>query len=471
MKCTIRLIYFAVFLLPFTGRADIFHYANVLAGDRAMGLGGAFTAISDDASGVIYNPAGLAFALSNDISASANAFYTKETNYKKTLGDNDFLETAGGSVAPFFGSMAKLDHLVEGLSFGFGIQTLDSELKNQNDLVKDAYFQSGKYNEGPKDSPELEACYTQKEDQYIKKLYRSVNARASTQSFGAALGYRLTGSLAVGLGLNYLQIDELVQEYQANDINKGDCSGGRTSPQSVTTSVRQNIRTHLKAGALVPNFGVQYSMNSGFSFGLSIKPSLMIADSYEYTSEVTSFIQLRENNTLTAFQDAGNTDISIEKPLGALPIETRFGMAWFASQRLLVSMDVSYFSESKSGNTTKQNANGEVVANIGNIFMREAVTNFALGTEYYVTPSYPLRLGFFTNNDARPMLEKAAGSRDSVNYNGISAFITKVTPNDQVALGTIIQVGEGKAQKTGIAATQDVEAYSAVLAFSASHNF
>lgn len=47
-------------------QADVFHYSNLLIGDRAIGFGGAYTAIADDASGVYYNPAGLGFALTND---------------------------------------------------------------------------------------------------------------------------------------------------------------------------------------------------------------------------------------------------------------------------------------------------------------------------------------------------------------------------------------------------------------------
>ena len=52
--------------------ADQFHYNNFIMGDRAVGMGGAYGGVSDDASGMIYNPAGLAFALSNDISGSAS---------------------------------------------------------------------------------------------------------------------------------------------------------------------------------------------------------------------------------------------------------------------------------------------------------------------------------------------------------------------------------------------------------------
>jgi long-chain fatty acid transport protein len=38
--------------------ADEFHFSNLLVGERPSGLGGAFTALSDDHTGMVYNPAG-----------------------------------------------------------------------------------------------------------------------------------------------------------------------------------------------------------------------------------------------------------------------------------------------------------------------------------------------------------------------------------------------------------------------------
>jgi len=69
-------------LLATQSLADQQHYNNVIIGERAQGMGGAYAGVSDDASGVVYNPGGLAFAQSNDISGSANAFYNKKMKYK-----------------------------------------------------------------------------------------------------------------------------------------------------------------------------------------------------------------------------------------------------------------------------------------------------------------------------------------------------------------------------------------------------
>ena len=56
-----------------------YNYINDLIGGRATGLAGAFTAISDDPSGANYNPAGIVFAIDNQISLSVNKLYNSFT--------------------------------------------------------------------------------------------------------------------------------------------------------------------------------------------------------------------------------------------------------------------------------------------------------------------------------------------------------------------------------------------------------
>ena len=65
---------------PLSCRADENHYSNQLIGYRAAGLGGAYTAISDDPSGLYYNPAGIVYAQTSNLSASVNAFQCRRKN-------------------------------------------------------------------------------------------------------------------------------------------------------------------------------------------------------------------------------------------------------------------------------------------------------------------------------------------------------------------------------------------------------
>ena len=64
---------FLLLLTP-TARADFFNERNLLIGERASLLGGAFTALADDATAGYYNPAGLVQAPGFTVSASADVY-------------------------------------------------------------------------------------------------------------------------------------------------------------------------------------------------------------------------------------------------------------------------------------------------------------------------------------------------------------------------------------------------------------
>lgn len=417
-------------LLLFDSRlcADQFHYANVLMGDRAMGLGGAFTAIADDASGLVYNPAGLAFSLSNDISGSANAFYNREVVYKKALGSADFTEKSGGGVAPFFGGLQKVDNMIPGVAFAFGLFNRDSELKDQDDNISD---------------PSIG----------INRFHRTANLKANTSGYGVAFAKRLINSLAMGISISLLSIEELTQEYQDAETFRTN-EAGQPEFQLLT----QNIRQLLTAKALEIGLGVQWSMTPRFSVGINIKVPTILSQNFENGVERTTIVTTNQyetgSNTITRNVADQQTN---DNPLGSWPSEYRLGLAWFVSTEMLWTLDISHFTEAK----------GDL-----KIYERNAVTNFASGVEYYITAQVPLRAGYFTNNDSRPEVQAdKAGQRDHFDYSGYTLFLAWVQPNSQVALGGILQSGSGKAQKLGNKDIQNVEATSTTFALSATHNF
>jgi long-chain fatty acid transport protein len=400
---------------PVQGLADQFHYNNVLVGERAMGLGGAFTAIADDASGLVYNPAGVAFALSNDISGSANAFYRRKVVYKETIGKDDFTEHSSGTTAPFFGGLQKLDNLYPGLSLAFGIYNIDSELKDQDDLVEN------------------------KTELGLQRFHRTANIRAGTMGIGAAAGLRITSGFSVGLGFSYLMIDELTQEYQDVVYTNG-------------SFLTQNFRTHLGAQGLETSVGAQLAFGS-VSFGLNVKLRTLLDEQYEISRDL--WTNRGSDGSVQEELTRAPETRSIAKPLETMPTAVRSGVAWFASPQLLWTADVVHYTEAESA-----------------YFQREAVTNFASGIEYYITPSIPVRVGVFTNNDARPEVKEGeTGQPDHIDYLGYSLFFAVAQPNSQIAIGGIFQQGEGKAQKIASSTIQEVEAESMTVAFSATHSF
>ena len=66
-------------------RADDGHYQNFIVGERAAGMGGAFTAIADDPSATYYNPAGLVGAQKDILSASLSVYGFQQQSLQNAL--------------------------------------------------------------------------------------------------------------------------------------------------------------------------------------------------------------------------------------------------------------------------------------------------------------------------------------------------------------------------------------------------
>ena len=456
-----------------SARADQFHYNNVVVGTRAVGLGGAFGAVADDASGLYYNPAGIAFALSNDIQGSANAFYTKQTTYKKTLGDDDFVENSSGSLSPFFGGLQKLDRYVDGLVAAFGIYYVDGDLKDQDTLLENKLVNSVT----------------------IERYHRTSNARAGTYYAGAAVGYRPVPKVAFGFGMAYYSSDELVQEYQyaRQSVLLPATVNGQSTTISGWRVLNSNVRERLTVYGVQPTLGMQVALPAGVTAGLTLKKGVVASQKLESTSENnatvltdTQHISLNTQGVVSQPLQASQSISSSKstKPVGEMPMETRLGLAWFASPTFLWSLDVTNYSAVTSADV------GTDPVGVRARYARQAVTNFASGVEWYAAPSFPIRLGAFTNNDARPKVAKstpntAAGESckpgtdfyknycaqpDHIDYYGGSLFIAWVQPNSQISAGVVLQSGNGSAQKLGDYQVQDVNSRQYQLAFSATHN-
>src|SRR5947209_12842826 len=79
------------FLLVSAVHADDSNFRPYIVGGRAAGMGGAFTALADDGSGPYYNPGGLAFVESSQLSLAASVYGRVSGTSKDALGDgHDF---------------------------------------------------------------------------------------------------------------------------------------------------------------------------------------------------------------------------------------------------------------------------------------------------------------------------------------------------------------------------------------------
>ena len=422
-----------------SAHADIFHYNNVLVGERAVGLGGAFTALADDASGLYYNPAGIAFAQSNDISGSGNAYYKKSTEYSNVVMEHDYTETASGMFAPFLGILNKLDRFVPGLVCAFAMYTSDTELLNQNDRW-----------------PVVNLGSVGTKSASIQGFHRVVQLRTTTSHIALGAGYRMSGRLSVGFGLRYTTISELSQDFQQSDIVEEDSASG-TATVTRLTKQYQNARTSLEANGLEPSFGIQMALGQSISLGLSARKGAFVSQEQTMATDSLQTLQTSSTGVAVIAETASAADLKTSNPLGKIPGEVRLGAAWFANPRLMACGDVSYHDPASN------------IPALYKMYKRNAVLNYSAGAEYYVTPSVAMRGGFFTNNDSRPSLSnsKYTGGTN-VDYKGGSLFAAYIQPNSQISLGAVVQSGAGKAQKvSGSTELKDVTSSITTFAFAA----
>ena len=127
-------------------KADDTHYQDFLVGGRALGLGGAYVSLSDDPSGVYFNPAGLA-----DVRQSSLQVSTSLYGFERGEINPDSFSTAGPGIANLDLDFSQL--IVIPASAGF-VKTFGEKMprftqtsvwfgSDDSVISKDGYFQSG----------------------------------------------------------------------------------------------------------------------------------------------------------------------------------------------------------------------------------------------------------------------------------------------------------------------------------------
>ena len=94
----------AILIITLETFADEYHYQDLIVGERAAGLAGAYISISDDPSGLYHNPAGIIYNFENYFSLSANVYKSSKLTYKKAVAGQDYSTESSGWVPNFFGA-------------------------------------------------------------------------------------------------------------------------------------------------------------------------------------------------------------------------------------------------------------------------------------------------------------------------------------------------------------------------------
>lgn len=355
-------VLFLIGLLSAVAPADEYHYRDVVMGERAVGMSGAFTAVADDASAAYYNPAGLAQRDESTLSLTATALQARMQSrgfLGKDVDGNDVSQTSLEIIASSWNYATNL----WGGRFAFSILVPES-----SDFEMDAEIVTDQ--PGPNGQRLVYA-----------HLIRQI--RDTTYMGGPSYAYQVADNWFIGLSLFYFYRSF---NHQQDDTYVYD-SSATTQIVDNESGTSQGLQTSL---------GVIWHAHARLRFGLQMNLGFSAVDSGQRR-------RLRVESTPTSTDQFSRT-VSGEQyggPEGEEEIESKrpasatFGIAWLVTDDFLLSVDNSIY-----GGTEYQR--------LGRTITRETTWNLAIGGEIMLWEGWPLRFGFFTNRTSAPAIDKDA---------------------------------------------------------------
>jgi len=389
-------------------QADPFHHRNLLIGDRAIGLAGAYVALADDTSGSIYNPAGLVLSR-EEASASINTLTAASTRFEGFFPDGTALsQTASGLVPGYFGILRH----GRSTTYAFSIAVADYASLHQSDA---AHFALG--------DVDVEEFINSDVD------YRHYLA-------GPSLAWRIDRRWSVGLSL--------FGSYR--DRREARAMGGTATRASDTGALEQltvltSYRIEDEQVGLQPVLGVQFR-DGPISLGLAASHDFALDRDYDY------FYRSARNQSVLD-PATGELDIlAINNPASQSGSQHRqdqpwrfsAGAAWRIDPSWLVTGQVDYHTAVHREAVAGADPDAPPVTR-----RQEAVLNYAVAVEYALTADVALRGGLFTDfsnaevDDAGPY-----EAREDIDLYGISLACAFRMLDRRFQVGIYARSGQGR---------------------------
>jgi long-subunit fatty acid transport protein len=381
---------FVLTLLTSAASADQFHNINQLVGDRAIGLAGAYVAVSDDPAGMVYNPAGIAFASSFNISANMNTLQYSQIDYDDVLGGKyDYQRKSYQLLPSFFGVIQPLGSWM----IGFSSSVTDSVQEKQDQSFE----------------------HFGEVEHYVFNL----NNLATTYNVGFTAARRITDQFSIGFSL---PLHYRTTEFISNQYGVFDSSAANTMEW-------QNIYVKTSEQGVRPKIGISWAPVPEVSLGLSINQTFVLK-----AKQTEQLARCTTDTFSTGCNSASVIPIIHTYPdRPNYPMAVRVGGAWFPSNALLISADAIYHSAVEQSS--------EAFTDL------EATLDGAMGIEWYWSPKWALRGGAYTSFANTPTLNLAdLAQSPHVDRYGGTLSIARFNKGSSISLGIVGLYGIGKSQ-------------------------
>ena len=332
------------------------HYQDYLVGERAVGLGGAFTALADDSSGTFYNPAGLAQSQHSSLSLSTAVYgFVFDGGRVDAVGFDDTQST----FVSYPTAAAWIQRLAKGGEDGVGRVQLGLSLITPRSRVTRFRVAVAADGEG---------------------LISATAAEDDTLWLGLSLAWKTWRHLALGVSLYTTLRNGSYQFYNFA------WAGQDTADLAFLPSRADMTFRHYGLMAL---FGLLVPLNSQLKLALTLRtPQLHLGSSARFGVLAISNDQQSEG-------ELAIVDIDQARFRDREPLKVTFGAAYTVARQWGLSADLTLFAPVGEYSLLTLSQDGQQVDAFP--MRKKAIVQVNLGGEYYLWQVVALRAGFFTN--------------------------------------------------------------------------
>lgn len=406
--------------------ADESHYQNYIVGERALGLGGAFTAIADDASGSYYNPAGLAQLSQSSISLAA-ALYGR-SRFGLSLNTGAPINTADQQFIAYPATAAWVQNIRDGDRVGVGrVQMALSLLTPQSDV----------------NHRRLAYSRTVLDAQGNAYPSQEIGVEVSEDTalwIGLSVGWKLHPRLCLGASIYAIRRSGSYQAYEVSLTQVGGDFFGYLEQGGLT----------FEHWGLNAQLGLLFQVNAEIRLGLRLRsPLLPVTGSAE-----ANFTVINAEQSYVPPKLKGDF-VDSQPASGAL------GFAYIRPRLFGFSLDLTVWGPMPGHamvrlDTSALDPNDPVAELFAT--KKKTTVQVNLGAEYYVAGIVPIRAGFFTNlastavsgcSSVDPDCEESNPLEDPIDRFGFTASVGVELERFTLNFGALYNLGFRTEQTVG----------------------
>ena len=377
----------AVCLFTQSVLASFANYNSILIGDQASGMGGAYTALSNDSSAVaFYNPAGLAFLEGQSFSAAVGIYKKFDTTFGA---EEDYTKAPLRINQGFFRAIpSSTGNIIRRGDYTMGLSIVVPDFDN------------------------------------FKGDLRSNTTSTTTLSYvdeslwvGGGIAKKITEDQSLGLTMYYT-----ARSY-TRSLND------RSFPNA-TEAILYNSEKLITENAIVANLGYQARLSDQWSFGASLRlPNLTVKGTGSYF----------ESKVITNPYTSTSKNLPDQTTTVRIPGKLTLGLAYRNSDAYLLSFDATIHQALQYEDFDDPT--------IATRYSHSGIFNLAAGAEVRLYSWLKARVGGFTNFSSHPDPDPGVGrgQPDKVDQLGFSANLVLISSDQlQYTFGGYYSGGRGR---------------------------